>query len=85
MELKILSSEKDSLKIELIGEDHTLANALKTQLWKDTGIKLTGYNIEHPLVSNPVLVVEGNDPKKMLMNAVAELKKNNLELIKVLK
>lgn len=85
MELKILSSEKDSLKIELIGEDHTLANALKTQLWKDTGIKLTGYNIEHPLVSNPVLVVEGNDPKNMLMNAVAELKKNNLELIKVLK
>jgi DNA-directed RNA polymerase subunit L len=85
MELKILSSEKDSLKIELMGEDHTLANALRTQLWKDSGVKLTGYNIEHPLVSNPILVVEGTDPKKMLMNAVAELKKNNLELIKVLK
>ncbi len=85
MELKILSSEKDSLKIELIGEDHTLANALRNQLWKDSGLKMAGYNIEHPLVSNPVLIVEGNDPKKMLSNAVAELKKNNSELIKVLK
>ncbi|MBT6995376.1 DNA-directed RNA polymerase subunit L [Candidatus Woesearchaeota archaeon] len=85
MELKILSSEKDSLKLELIGEDHTLANALRTQLWKNSGVKLTGYNIEHPLISNPILTVEGNDPKKMLLNAVAELKKSNSELIKVLK
>lgn len=85
MELKILSLEKDSLKIELIGEDHTLANALRNQLWRDSGVKLVGYNIEHPLVSNPILTVEGNDPKKMLLNAVTELKKSNSELIKFLK
>lgn len=88
MEVKILESDKNSIKVELIGEDHTFANALRKELWNNPNVKLAGYNVEHPLVSNPVLVVDGDgkqDPKKMLMKAVEDLRKKNLTLIETLK
>jgi DNA-directed RNA polymerase subunit L len=88
MEVKILESSKDSIKIELIGEDHTFANALRKELWNNSGVKLAGYNVEHPLVSNPVLVVDSDgkqDPKKILLKAVEDLRKKNLIIIEKLK
>jgi DNA-directed RNA polymerase subunit L len=88
MEVKILKSDKNSIKVELIGENHTFANALRKELWNDSGVKLAGYNIEHPLVSNPVLVVDGDgkqDPKKMLLKAAENLRKRNLTIIEKLK
>ena len=88
MEIGILPSDKGSLKIKLVGEDHTFANALRKQLWNNSNVRLAGYNIEHPLVSDPVLIldVEGKqDPKKILLKAAEELKKKNLELISKLK
>jgi len=88
MEVKILKSDKNSISVELIGEDHTFANALRKELWNNSDVKLAGYNIEHPLISNPVLVVDGDgkqDPKKMLLKAAEELRKKNLALIEKLK
>ena len=88
MEVKILESDKNSIKIELIGEDHTFANALRKELWNNSNVKLAGYNVEHPLVSNPILVVDGDgkqDPKKMLLKAAEDLRKKNLTLIETLK
>ena len=88
MEVNILSLDKNSLRLEIVGEDHTFANALRGQLWNNKAVKLAGYNIEHPLVSNPVLIVDGDgkeDPKRLLTKAVEELKKKNLELINKLK
>ncbi len=88
MEIEILPSEKGSLKVKLVGEDHTFANALRKQLWNNSNVKLAGYNIEHPLVSDPILVLdvdEKQDPKKILLKAAEELKKENLERISKLK
>ena len=76
------------MKIELIGEDHTFANALRKELWNNPNVQLAGYNVEHPLISNPVLVVDTNgkeDPKKALLSAVEGLKKKNLDLISQIK
>jgi|TARA_Y100000034_G_C6893287_1_gene411373 DNA-directed RNA polymerase subunit L len=84
MEVKILEEEKGFIKIEIIGEDHTLANALRKELWNDSHVKVAGYNIDHPLVGNPVLIVETDgkeDPKKALNSAVDRLKKKNSELL----
>ncbi len=88
MEVKILESDKNSIKIELIGEDHTFANALRKELWNNSNVKLAGYNVEHPVVSNPILVADGDgkqDPKKMLLKAAEDLRKKNLTLIETLK
>jgi len=84
METKILEESKDSLKVEIQGEDHTLANALRKELWSDSHVKITGYNIEHPLIGNPVLIVETDgkeEPKKALVSAVERLKKRNSEFL----
>ena len=87
MELKILEESKSSLKIRIEGEDHTLANVLRRELWSDSHIKVSGYNVDHPLVGNPILIVETDgkeDPKKALLLAVERIKKKNSEfLIKI--
>jgi DNA-directed RNA polymerase subunit L len=84
MELKILKESKETLRVELIGEDHTLANALRKELWSDKHVQIAGYEIEHPLVGSPILIVETDgkeEPKKALIAAADRLKKRNSEFI----
>ena len=78
MEIKVLEKEKGKIKIEVIGENHTLMNALRKELWNDKDTEVSGYKIEHSLVGNPILIVEHKkDPKKALLDAVERLKKKN--------
>ena len=84
MELRIIGEGKDFIKIELVGEDHTLANALKNELENDSHVKVAGYTKEHPLVSNPILMVktDGKEaPKKAIESCVDRLKKKNSEYL----
>jgi DNA-directed RNA polymerase subunit L len=81
MELKTIKSEKDMVKIEVVGEDHTFCNVLRKELWQDNGTEVAGYSIKHSLVDNPILVVESSDAKKSLNDAVDRLKKINKEFL----
>ena len=84
MKLRVLEEEKNKLKIEVIGETHTLCNVIRNELWGNKSIDVAGYHIEHPMVSSPVLFVktEKEDPKKALINAASSLKKKISELSK---
>ena len=77
MEIKILKEEKGKIEFEITGEDHTLCNPIRDELWNQEGVEISAYNIKHPLISNPVMLVEmtKGDPKKALQNAVSNLKK----------
>ena len=82
MELKVLGKSKNRIKLELKGEGHTFSNALRKELWNDKHVKAAAYAIDHPLVGNPVLIVEtdsGENPKKALSAAINRLKKRNKE------
>ncbi|MFH1376372.1 MAG: DNA-directed RNA polymerase subunit L [Candidatus Woesearchaeota archaeon] len=84
MEVKVLEEDKKLINVEIIGEDHTLADALRQELWNEADVTISGYNIEHPLVSNPVLTVETSGKKearKALFDAVDRLKKKNNEIL----
>lgn len=85
MELNIIEESKNKIVFELIGEDHTLSNALREELWNDKDVKSAGYNIKHPLISSPRFVLETikNDPKKTLKEAAKRIKKRNDEFLKV--
>lgn len=85
MELNVLESEKGLLKFEIKGEDHTFCNIVRKELWQDKNIDIAGYSIKHALVSNPVLVVESNDPKKSLIQTVKRLKNQNDDFLKEFK
>jgi len=84
MEIKLISKGKTKIQVEIVGEDHTFCNSLRKELWNDKDVKVAGYNIEHPLVSSPVITIETTkkDPKKVLEAAIKRLKTRNAELKK---
>jgi len=84
MEINIIEETKDRLKFEIVGEDHTLCNLLRDELWKDKHLEVAGYNVDHPLVSQPIMIVEtdgSETPKKALLEAVERIKQKNKEVI----
>jgi len=82
MEIKVISEDKNKLIFEIQGEDHTLANALRKELWNDKKIKAAGYQVEHPLIGIPKMVVETNSgsPRTAIKEAIERLKKINSKL-----
>ena len=80
MEIKILDDKKNRLLFEVKGSDHTLCNAIATELWNDKHVKIATYSIRHPHISVPQLVVETDgeeSPRNALINTVQRLQKNN--------
>jgi DNA-directed RNA polymerase subunit L len=78
MEINVLEESKNKLVVEIKGESHSLCNALKCELWKGKGIKLAGYNISHPLVGTPKIIIEteSGNPKQLLADAAKSVKKD---------
>ena len=82
MEVKLVKKEKDFIEVKIAGEGHTLCNAIRNELWDHKETSFASYNLTHPLVSMPVLVlkVKSGDPKQVLLNSTASLKTKNQEL-----
>ena len=87
MDINVLEKDKNRLKFALVGKTHTLANALSKELWNDKDVAVAGYTVEHPMVSDAVMVVETEkgDPKKALASAISRLKKKNKEFLTQIK
>ena len=85
MEIKILDDKKTKLIVEIKGVDHTLCNALKSELWNDKHVKIATYSIRHPQISLPqmIVVTDGEiSPKNALIKAAQRLNKINEKLKK---
>ena len=87
MEIKIIEDKKDKLIFELIGGDHALCTVLKEELGKDSNVKAATYRVDHPLMSNPRILVEteGSDPRQAINNAIKKLQKTAETLSKEFK
>ncbi len=70
MEVAILREDKDMLEVEFTGEGHTLCNLLRKKLWEQKDIKSSSYQIKHPQVSEPVILVQASKPRKALLAAI---------------
>lgn len=77
MEIKVLKQEKNKLEFEVIGEDHTLCNAVRKELWDFDETDISAYRIEHSLISEPIMLVETSkgDPVNAVLKANESLKK----------
>ena len=78
MKLKILEEKRNRMIVEVKGETHTFCNALKKELWNDSHVKAAGYNIAHPYVGVPTIIVETDgteNPKNALTEAAKRLQK----------
>ena len=85
MKINVLEDSKKKLEFEVEGEDHTLCNALKKELWQDEHVKAATYKIEHPLVSAPrfLVVTDGKESaKEAIVAAATRLKKLNDKFLK---
>jgi len=85
MKIKILKEASSELKIELEGEDHTFCNALQKVLLEDETVEMAGYDLPHPLISNPIVYVRTKGqrkPERALREAAEKLQKRGKEFKK---
>jgi DNA-directed RNA polymerase subunit L len=68
MELKVLEKTKNRLKLEVRGESHTLLNLLRRNSW-DAKADQASYMIEHPMLSQPKIIIKASNPKHVLSRA----------------
>jgi DNA-directed RNA polymerase subunit L len=57
LKVNILNKSGKELKIELEGTGHGLCNLLQKQLLEDKNVDMAGYDIPHPLASNPIIYI----------------------------
>jgi DNA-directed RNA polymerase subunit L len=92
MKVKVLKKSENELKIEIEGSGHGLCNLLQKRLLEDKSVDLAGYDIPHPLASNPVIYVRmkgSSKPEEALLKAAEKAVEANeafgKELAKALK
>ncbi len=57
MKVKVLKKTDNELKIEIEGTGHGICNLLQKKLLEDKTVEQAGYDVPHPLASNPVIYV----------------------------
>ena len=87
MEIVVLENEKNRLHFEIVGKTHTLANLITKELWNDSDVTVSGYNLPHPETTNVTLLIETKkkDPKKVLMDTIKEIQKKNKDFLTAFK
>ena len=87
MKVKILQRTDNELKLEVEGVGHSLCNLLQSKLLEEENVDLAGYDIPHPIASNPIIFLrtkKGVKPEKILQKAVKEAIKKNKKFRKEL-
>lgn len=87
MNLKVLESAKNELKLEIQGEGHTFCNLLQQALLQDKSVEMAGYDVPHPLVPNAVLYIRTkreSSPKKALARALEKVGEMSNEFLEKL-
>ena len=77
MELVFHEDRKDSMIVELKGEQHTFPALLCWALLKDPKVKVAVYDVPHPLIGTPFLHVKtkGEEPRAALKKALKMIQK----------
>jgi DNA-directed RNA polymerase subunit L len=57
LKINVIKQTNHELKIEIEGTGHGLCNLLQKRLLEERSVDMAGYDIPHPLASNPVIYV----------------------------
>jgi DNA-directed RNA polymerase subunit L len=88
MKVNVLKKTENELKIEIEGSGHGVCNLLQTKLLEDNTVDQAGYDVPHPLASNPVIYVRmkgSAKPKDSLLQAAKGARESNDAFGKALK
>ncbi len=88
MKVKVLKKTENELKIELEGSGHGVCNLLQKKILEDKNVDQAGYDVPHPLASNPIIYVRmkgSAKPEAALLQAAESARESNEEFGKALK
>ncbi len=71
MNLRVLESDKNMMKVEVKGDTHTLVQLLAKTVWEEKG-EAAGVR-EHPFMLEPFILVKGSNPKKILERSAKKI------------
>ena len=80
LKVNVIKKSGKELKIEIEGAGHGLCNLLQKRLLEDKNIDMAGYDIPHPLASNPIIYVRmkgSTKPEEALKKAAEKAQKSN--------
>jgi DNA-directed RNA polymerase subunit L len=80
VKIKVLKKSGNELKVEIEGVGHGLCNLLQKRLLEDKSVDLAGYDVPHPLASNPVIYVRmkgAAKPEEALRRAAEKARETN--------
>jgi DNA-directed RNA polymerase subunit L len=74
LKVKVLKKSGNELRIEIEGSGHGLCNLLQKKLLEDKTVDMAGYDVPHPLASNPIIYVrmKGNVKPEVALRKAAE-------------
>ena len=77
MELKFIEDRKNSMVVELIGEEHTFPGLLCWALLQNPKVTVAVYDVPHPLVGTPRVYVKtnGEAPRAAIKKALKLIQK----------
>jgi len=85
MKVNVLKKTPDELKIEIEGAGHTICNLLQKRILEEEHVDLAGYDVPHPMASNPIIYIRTTDkvkPEQVLRNALEKARETNKEFSK---
>jgi DNA-directed RNA polymerase subunit L len=80
LKVNVLKKTDHELKIEIEGADHGLCNLLQKKLLEERSVDMAGYDVPHPLASNPVIYVRtkgATTPEEALKKAAEKAREAN--------
>jgi DNA-directed RNA polymerase subunit L len=80
MKVKVLKQTDNELKVEIEGAGHGVCNLLQRKLLEDDTVDQAGYDVPHPLASNPIIYVRvkgSAKPEKALLDAAKKACESN--------
>ena len=80
MKINVLKKSDNELKIEIEGGTHGICNLLAKRLLEDKTVEFAGYDVPHPLASNPIIYIRMKGkakPEEALIRAVEKVREAN--------
>ena len=87
LKVNVIKKSGKELKIEIEGTGHGLCNLLQKKLLEDKSVDMAGYDIPHPLASNPIIYVRmkgTTSPEEALKKAAEKAREANEAFSKAL-
>ncbi len=89
MEVRVLRRTDRELRLEVVGESHTLLNLIQKELVRDPEVDIGGYDVVHPL-ERPIRSIlhirmrGAKRPEQALLEAIERARATNEEFSKEL-